>query len=118
MRSLALVPALSVLLGGLVLGGCGAGSQRGQSASITHARLGAYAHAVNLRADDVPGIAARSPEGFDVPNEHISVAFDCAGGGIGGTRQTVHSPLFISSPAFQSPRFAVPLRALHSSVQL
>jgi hypothetical protein len=80
MRVLAPGPALSVLLGGVVLAGCGGGSQRRQSTPISHARLSAYAHAVNLRADDVPGITARSPEGFDLPSEHISVAFDCAGG--------------------------------------
>jgi hypothetical protein len=33
-------------------------------------------------------------------------------------RETVHSPLFVDSPVFQSPRFAVAFQALHSSVQL
>jgi hypothetical protein len=118
MRVLAPRVAPSVLLGGLILAGCGAGAQHRQGPPISRARLGAYAHAVNLRAEDVPGITARSREGFDLPSEHITVAFDCAGGGIAGTSETVHSPGFISSPAFQSPRFAVAFEALYSSVQL
>jgi hypothetical protein len=118
MRALAPRLALSVLLGGLALGGCGGGSQHAQSAATDHARLSAYAHAVNLRADDVPGITARSPEGFDSPNKQISVAFDCAGGGVVGTSETVHSPWFVSSALFEPPRSDVAFQALHSSVQL
>jgi hypothetical protein len=118
MRALAPRLALSVVLGGLALGGCGGGGRHARSAATDHARLSAYAHAVNLRANDVPGITARSHEGFDSPNEQISVAFDCAGGGVVGTRETVHSPGFVSSAEFEPPRSNVTFQALLSSVQL
>jgi hypothetical protein len=66
----------------------------------------------------VPGIPARSPEGFDSPNKNISLAFDCAGGGVVATSETVHSPQFVNSALFEPPRAHVAFQALHSSVQL
>jgi hypothetical protein len=73
---------------------------------------------VNLRAEDVPGITARSPEGFDSPNTHPSSVFDCAGGGVVGTSETVHSPVFVNSSEFEPPRADVAFQVLLSSVQL
>ncbi len=112
--------ALSVLLVGVLLGGCSGAGQQRQSTPISHARLAAYAHAVNLRGGDVPGATAHSPEGFDLPGEHVTVAFDCSGGGVVGTRETVHSPEFISSALFEPPRSRsrVSFQAVASSVQL
>lgn len=121
MRLLALAVALSVVLGALALGGCGGGGSAHQSASVSRARLAAYAHAVNLRAGDLPAAEMGAFEGFDSGIGHTSVAFTCRGGGLVGTSETVHSPEFVSSrneELMTSVVVKVASQAASSSVQL
>jgi hypothetical protein len=98
--------------------GCGASSNNDTTATagsgdvssstqLTRTRATAYAHAVNLRAADVPGMSAGSPEGEppQTPSSQRSNAtFTRCFGGVSPSARLVkiHSPEFSAGRAAQS----------------
>lgn len=111
-------PALTMLVlatCSVLAAGCGASSNTtstnsgavSSSTQLTRTSASAYAHAVNLRATDVPGMSAGSPEG-ELPHtpssERSNAAFTRCFGGVSASARLVkiHSPEFSAGRAAQS----------------
>jgi hypothetical protein len=127
-RSRVIVPLLAAST--CLCAGCGAGHEsaahspavpaRGRAhsarAAITKAQAVAYAHAVNLRATDVPGMTSNSSEG-EVPgvspNGASSAEFVHCYGGVSPARRVVK----MHSPQFSAGR-AAEYRSLESRVEV
>lgn len=80
----------------------GDGGALGASAPITRAQAIAYAHAVNLRAADIPEMSTSSPEGVAPTPRHPTFA-RCYGG-VSPARRVlkIHSPEFAAGRGAQS----------------
>ncbi len=99
------IAATCLVLGaaGVLAAGCGGGSSAsgdrgalGASATITKARAVAYAHAVNLRATDVPEMSPGSPERTAPTPKRSTFEFVRCYGGVSPGRVVLqmHSPEF------------------------
>jgi hypothetical protein len=89
------------LVSALVVG-CGGGktvSSDATSHQVSTAQAVAYAHAVNLRAADVPGSIVRGEEDA-TPRNDLAAGFARCGGGLPGWEaSSIRSAIFVTEPA-------------------
>lgn len=113
------IAAIWIVLGAAVtlVGGCGgssSASSTGESAPLSH-RAVAYATAVNLRAADVPGLAASRVRLKNTRHGGLDPVEGCDGGG--GQKVTgIISPRFFASLDHGGVLTLLPLEAVQSTV--
>jgi hypothetical protein len=111
-----IVTMLALAATAVLVAGCGGSSSSADSASaqVTKAQA-AYAHAVNLRATDVPGLAASRVRLKNTRHGWLDPVEGCDGGG--GQKVTgILSPRFFASLNHGGVLSLLPLEAVQSTV--